>query len=93
MLDTGIIGGNEAQLDVLYIAGTKISGVGSLLQLNFAQRCLTFVGPQYGICFMPSFLCLEFLVVSTIWKICALLLYTAEQKTMEVVKWNVMCSI
>jgi hypothetical protein len=30
MLDTGIIGGNEVQLDVLYIAGAQIPGVGSL---------------------------------------------------------------
>jgi hypothetical protein len=36
MLDTGIIGDNEVQLDVLSIAGTQIPGVGSLMQLKFA---------------------------------------------------------
>jgi len=61
MLDTGITGGNEVQLDAFYIAGAQIPGVGSLLLLNFAQCCLTFVGPQYGIYFTPSFWCLEFL--------------------------------
>ena len=60
MLDTGITGGNEVQLDVLHIAGAQTPSVWSLLQLNFAQCCLTFVGPQYGICFTPYFWCLEF---------------------------------
>jgi hypothetical protein len=36
MLDTGITGDNEVQLDVLSIVGAQIPGVGSLLQLNFA---------------------------------------------------------
>jgi hypothetical protein len=90
MLDTGIIGGNEVQMDVLYIAGAQISGVRSLLQLNFAQRCLTFVGPQYGICFMPSFWCLEFFGgAHNLENLCP----PAEQETMEVVKWSAMCSI
>ena len=78
MLDTGIIGGNKVQLDVLYIGGVQIPGARSLLQLNFAQCCPTFVCPRYGICFMSSVWCLEFFSGAHNLENYALLLYTAE---------------
>ena len=40
---------------ILLLRGAQIWGTRFPTVLNFLQWCLIFVGPQYGVCFTPSF--------------------------------------
>jgi hypothetical protein len=56
----------KVSMKLIYILQSKdtwILHAGWPWWLNSVQRCLTFVGPQYGTCFISQFWCLEFWVL------------------------------